>query len=64
MTPAEKARRVDELTKGACLLALAGLRKRHPEASEGELLLRLAVLRLGAPLVARAYGWSEPRDGA
>lgn len=63
MTPAEKAQRVVDLTQGACLLALAGLRERHPGASEPELLLRLAVLRLGADAVERAYGWRAP-DGA
>jgi hypothetical protein len=64
MSPAQKARRVSDLTSGACHLAVAGLRQRHPSASEPELLLRLAVLRLGAETVARAYGWVVPRDGA
>jgi hypothetical protein len=45
------------------MLALAGLRERFPEADERELLLRLAVLRLGADLVWRAYGWRAP-DGS
>jgi len=57
MTPAEKLRRVSDLTLGACLLSVAGLRQRYPDASERELLLRLAVLRLGAETVARVYGW-------
>jgi hypothetical protein len=64
MTFEEKARRVTELTAGACQLALAGLRQRHPGASEQELLLRLAVLRLGPETVARVYGWVAPRDDA
>lgn len=63
MSPAEKATRVVELTRAACTLALAGLRARHPAAGERELLLRLAVLRLGAETVSRAYGWRAP-DGA
>ncbi len=63
MTPAEKAARVVELTQAACSLALAGLRARHPGADDPELLLRLAVLRLGATSVACAYGWRAP-DGA
>ena len=63
MTHADKAARVVELTQSACLLALAGLRDRHPAAPESELLLRLAVLRLGAETVYRAYGWRAP-DGA
>ena len=64
MSYEQKARRVTDLTAGACELALAGLRQRHAEASEQELLLRLAVLRLGAETVARVYGWTAPRDGA
>ena len=64
MTFEQKARRVSDLTTGACRLALAGLRERHRDASEQELLLRLAVLRLGAETVTRVYGWVAPRDGA
>lgn len=64
MTFEQKARRVTELTTGACRLALAGLRQRHPGASEQELLLRLAALRLGPETVARVYGWVAPRDDA
>ncbi len=64
MTPAEKARQFRGLTLAANQLALVGLRQRHPAAGEDELLLRLAVLRLGEELVARAYDWRPPRDGA
>ena len=63
MAPADKATRVVELTQAACMLALAGLRGRYPGAQEPELLLRLAVLRLGAETVHSAYGWRAP-DGA
>jgi len=59
MSPAEKAARVAELTRTAHVLALAGLRERYPAAAAGELLLRLAVRRLGAETVARVYGWRE-----
>ena len=62
MTPAEKARRVADLTALASGLALAGLRGRHPDAAEPELLLRLARIRLGEDLVAQAYGWRPARD--
>jgi hypothetical protein len=62
MSPAEKARRVADLTRTACTLALAGLRDRYPKADEAELLLRLAVLRLGARTVSEAYGWRAPDD--
>lgn len=55
MSPAEKLARVRDLTLAANRLSLAGLRSRHPEESEGTLLLRLAKLRLGDDLVQRAY---------
>ena len=61
MTPAEKLRRMSELTLAASQLALAGLAARHPHESRRELLLRLARLRLGDDVVDRAYG---PRNGA
>lgn len=64
MTVAERVRRVSELTLTANACALAGLRRRHPGATERELLLRLAVLRLGEETVANAYDWRPPRDGA
>jgi hypothetical protein len=62
MSPDEKWRRVEELTRLAHGVALAGLRARHAGADSEELLLRLAVLRLGADLVARVYG--RRPDGA
>jgi len=55
MTPEEKLRRVRDLTLTANELALQGIRTRHPEENTSELLLRLARIRLGAPLVAEAY---------
>jgi hypothetical protein len=56
MTPAEKLRRMSELTLAVSRLSLAGLAARHPEDSRQQLLLRLARLRLGDDLVDRAYG--------
>jgi hypothetical protein len=63
MSPRDRATRVVALTRAACTLAIAGLRARHPGAEEPELFLRLAVLRLGADTVHRAYGWRAP-DGS
>lgn len=37
-------------------LCLAGLRTRHPQASEAELRRRFADLQLGPELAAKAYG--------
>lgn len=56
MTPGDKLRRVADLNGMASAFAAAGLRARHPGAEERELFLRLAALRLGAAVVARAYG--------
>lgn len=42
-------------------LALAGLRRRHPNAEEAELRRRLADLLLGEELAAKVYG--EPEYG-
>jgi hypothetical protein len=64
MSPAEKVRACMDATAAANAFALAGLRQRHPLADQRELFLRLAVLRLGEELVAEAYGWRAPRDGA
>jgi hypothetical protein len=50
----EKARRVSELCRSMNLLALAGIRMRHPGCSDEEALVRLAELRLGAETVRRA----------
>lgn len=55
MSFAEKAERLRAVTGAANQMALAGLRLRHPAASEGELLLHLARLRLGDDLVDRVY---------
>ena len=56
MSFAERAERVRAVTLAANQMALAGLRLRHPGASQRELLLALARLRLGDDLVDRVYG--------
>jgi hypothetical protein len=61
MSPAEKLKRMSELTLAANQLALAGLRMRYPDEADAELLLRLARTRLGDELTDRVYG---PRRGA
>lgn len=55
MSPEDKLRRVRELTIAVSRLAMAGLRTRHPGETEGELLLRLARIRLGDDIVNAAY---------
>ena len=55
MSPAEKAGLVSSLTSAAFELALAGVRHRHPDATEQEHFLRLALITLGDELARRAY---------
>jgi hypothetical protein len=64
MSPADKAAGVRAITLAVNALALAGLRRQHPAATEAELMLRLAVRRLGEEAVAQAYGWRPPRHDA
>jgi hypothetical protein len=56
MSVGERAEQLRAVTLAANRNALAGLRTRHPAATEGELLLELARLRLGPDLVRRVYG--------
>jgi hypothetical protein len=46
------------LNASARELALAGLRRRHPNASEAELRRRLADILLGQELATKVYGKS------
>ncbi len=55
MSDVEKAGAVSGLSRAVQELSLAGIRRRHPEASERECFLRLAELKLGRDLVFRAY---------
>ena len=54
---------MEQLNRTARALALAGLRRRHPDAGPEELRRRLADLLLGPELAARAYG-PLPADAA
>jgi hypothetical protein len=57
MSTVAKARQVGELTRAVHVLALAGLRQRHPGADDRELFLRLAAMRLGRETMVEVYGW-------
>ncbi len=48
MSPIEKLRAVTEISRAVQHLSLAGIRLRHPGASERECMQRLAILNLGA----------------
>jgi len=62
-TPGERIEMVFELTDFALRMAESGVRVRHPDASEREVFLRSAALRLPRELMIRAYGW-DPEQHA
>lgn len=55
MSPLEKARAVSAASRAVQQLSLAGIRHRHPRATDDECWLFLATYKLGAPLARRAY---------
>ncbi|MGH9787002.1 MAG: hypothetical protein ACRD88_22760 [Terriglobia bacterium] len=55
MLPIEKLCAVTEISRAAQQLSLAGIRLRHPAASDGECLMRLAILKLGRRLACQVY---------
>ena len=64
-TPGERIAIAFELSDFAVCVSESGARARYPEASEREIFLRSASLRLPRDLMIRAYGWdpelnSEP----
>jgi hypothetical protein len=58
-----KLRRVKELNQFLQGLALANIRRRHPEADERELSLRLASLWLPSETMKTVWGWDPDREG-
>lgn len=55
MTPAQRLEIATGLTQGVRTLAEAGLRQRHPRASEQELRYRLAELLYGRATALRLF---------
>ena len=55
MPPLEKAQAVVQVSRNVRELSLAGIRQRHPSASEPECRLRYALLTLGRSLACLAY---------
>jgi hypothetical protein len=58
MPPSERLRRTLELSEIVRRFAEAGMRQKHPEASEREIFLRMAEQSLGWELYRRVYGES------
>jgi hypothetical protein len=63
MSPAEKLRRVRQLTLTVARLALAGRRVREPQSEDSEHLRQLAFQRLGPETFARVYHRTSEPDG-
>ena len=55
MTPADKLALVNRASLDADRLAMAGIRQRHPLATDRECFLRLAEFRLGPNLVRTVF---------
>ena len=63
MSPSEKLECVRRLTLAVQELALADIRRRHPEAGPRELALRLASRWIEPSLMMRAFGWDVRATG-
>lgn len=63
MSPARKLQQVNALIRASRRLAMAGLRERHPDASDEELKKRFAALVLDAETVRKVYGWDVDKEG-
>ncbi len=61
MTSEQRAAALRSLDRGVRRLAMAGLRHRHPGASERELLIRLCAQLHGVETARRVYG-ALPED--
>lgn len=51
----DRMRLVSDTTRAVMNLSLAGIRRRHPHASERECFLRLAAILLGVDTARRVY---------
>lgn len=63
MTPQEKLKRVSQLSLTVQQLALARLKKQYPRATERELTLRLAALRIDREIMVRVFNWDPEVEG-
>lgn len=63
MSPSEKIDRVRAMTAAVQKLALADIRRRHPQADAREQALRLASRWIERELMLRAFGWDVQAQG-
>ena len=62
-SPARKLELLRSMVQGIQRLQLAEIRRRHPNANERELKMRLASRRLSPELMRRVYGWDPDKEG-
>ena len=55
LSPVERLRLVSDTTRAVMKLSRAGIRRRHPQASERECFLRLAAILIGVDATRRIY---------
>jgi hypothetical protein len=58
-----KVAMIDSLTKACQEMAVAGIRMRHPNASEEEIKIRLAALWLEREIMIRIFHWDPALEG-
>lgn len=63
MTPAEKLAEIDDLHRSVEEVAMMGIRLRHPEADDREVLIRFAALKYDRALIVEAFGWDPAAHG-
>jgi len=63
MSPKEKLKRVDELTKAVQQLALSRIRKQYGNIPERDQQLRLASLRLDRETMMHVFDWDPRKEG-
>jgi hypothetical protein len=61
--PGERMAMALQLTEFAIRVSESGVRARYPHASEREVFLRAAALRIPRDFMIRAYGWDPDGDG-
>lgn len=59
----QKFRQTAELTALRRHLAVAGIKSRHPTASDEEIIKRLSALCNGLELTKKVYNWDPKKEG-
>jgi hypothetical protein len=62
-SPEQRAQKVLALNNRARAMQLVGIRRRHPEADERELRMRLASLWLDRQTMIRLFAWDPEEQG-